>query len=401
MAGRSLMLPIVICILALLVSASGEATPQSTEQYAETANRALQEGRYAEAEQAFEKLRELEPNIAEIHANLGLIYFEEKRFDQAVPELRRALKLKPSLTNSGFILAMSLSELGHFTEAVPGLEKGFRSGNPETKRMCGLQLERAYTGLKRDSDAVKVALEMEKLYPNDPEVQYHDGKIFGNFAYLTMQKLWQAAPDSVWKHQAEGEALESQGSFEAAMGQYREVLAKDPQRPGIHYRLGRILLVRSEKTGAPEDTNAAAKEFEQELQLDPANGNAAYELAEVDRNAGRFDDAQKYFELALKWHPDFEEAQLGLAATLISAHKPELALSHLEKAISLNRNNEVAWWRMAQVERLLGNSDEQKKALAEFERLHTQAAERPQPTGSELFSPNEVTHQQLDTSPQQ
>jgi hypothetical protein len=49
----------------------------------------------------------------------------------------------------------------------------------------------------------------------------------------------------------------------------------------------------------------------------------------------------------------------------------------------------------------LGNSDEQKKALAEFERLHTQAAERPQPTGSELFSPNEVTHQQLDTSPQQ
>src|SRR5437667_23570 len=81
-----------------------------------------------------------------------------------------------------------------------------------------------------------------------PEVQYHDGKIFGNFAFLTMQKLWQAAPDSLWKHQAEGEALESQGSFEAAVGQYREVLARDPQRPEIHYRLGQILLSRSQKT---------------------------------------------------------------------------------------------------------------------------------------------------------
>jgi tetratricopeptide (TPR) repeat protein len=268
------------------------------------------------------------------------------------------------------------------------------------KRMCGLQLERAYTGLKRDSKAVEVALELERLYPNDPEVQYHDGKIFGNFAFLTMQKLWQAAPDSVWKHQAEGEALESQGSFEAAIGQYRDVLKRDPQRPGIHYRLGRILLARSQKTGAPVDKNAATKEFEQELQLDAANGNAAYELAEINRNSGQFDNAQKYFELALKGHSDFEEAHLGLAATLISARKPELALPHLEKAISLNRDNQVSWWRLAQVERLLGDSEGQKKALAEFQRLHSQSADQ-QDQGRKLFSPNEVTQQQLDPAARQ
>jgi len=398
---RSLVFLIALCGFTIPVPARAQTTPQSAEHYAETGNRALQEGRYADAEQAFEKLRELEPNTTEVRANLGLIYFEERKFDQAVSELRRALKLKPSLTNSAFILAMSLSELGQYSEALAGLEKGFRSGNPQMKRMCGLQLERAYTGLKHDSKAVEVALELERLYPNDPEVQYHDGKIFGNFAFLTMQKLWQAAPDSVWKHQAEGEALESQGSFEAAIGQYRDVLARDPQRPGIHYRLGRILLARSQKTGAPEDTNASAKEFEQELQIDAANGNAAYELAEINRNLGRFDDAQKHFELALKGHPDFEEAHLGLAATLVSARKPELALPHLEKAISLNSDNEVSWWRLAQVERLLGDSEGQKKALAEFQRLHTQVAGRPQLSGSEVFSPNEVTRQQLDPAAQQ
>ena len=396
MRARHLVLLTALCGFAFAMTASPETKAQSAEQYAEIGNRALQEGRYTEAEQAFEKLRDLEPNTAEVHANLGLIYFEERKFNQAVPELRRALKLKPSLTNSGFILAMSLSELGQFSEALPGLENGFHSGNAEMKRMCGLQLERAYTGLKRDSKAVEVALELERLYPHDPEVQYHDGKIFGNFAFLTMQKLWQAAPDSVWRHQAEGEALESQGSLEAALGQYREVLARDPQRPGIHYRIGRILLSRSQKTGAPGDTTAAAKEFEQELQLDPANGNAAYELAEIDRNAGQFDDAQQYFELALKRHPDFEEAHLGLAATLISAHKPELALPHLKKVISLDRDDEVAWWRMAQVERLLGNSDEQKKALAEFQRLHSQSAQQ-QDQGRKFFSPNEVTPQQVES----
>ena len=53
---------------------------------------------------------------------------------------------------------MSLSEVSRYREALPGLEKGFRGPlDPEMKRMCGLQLERTYTGLRRDSDAVKVA----------------------------------------------------------------------------------------------------------------------------------------------------------------------------------------------------------------------------------------------------
>ena len=91
----------------------------------------------------------------------------------------------------------------------------------------------------------------------------------------------------------------------------------------------------------------AAKEFEQELSIDPANANAAYELAEINRNAGRFEQAQPYFELALKGHGDFEEAHLGLAATLISLQQPVVALPHLQQAIALNSQNEVSWWRLA------------------------------------------------------
>ena len=92
------------------------------------------------------------------------------------------------------------------------------------KRLCGLQLERTYTGLNRDSDAVKVGLELNRLYPNDPEVLYHNGRIFGNFAFLTMQRLAQVAPDSVWRHQAAGEAYESQ-LYDSAISEYRQVLS--------------------------------------------------------------------------------------------------------------------------------------------------------------------------------
>ncbi len=331
-----------------------------------------------------------------MHANLGLIYFQERKFEQAVPALRQALKLKPSLPKSGTLLAMSLSELGKYSEALPGLNKGFQqSSDPAIKRMCGLQLLRAYTGLQRNRQAVEMALALNQLYPDDSEVLYHTGKVYGNFAFLTMQKLAQVAPASVWRHQTEAEAYESQGSNDAAISEYRQVLALDRRRPGIHYRLGRTLLARSRQNNTPDDVAAASKEFEQELALDPGNGNAAYELGEIHRNAGEFGEAQKFFEQALKHYPDFAEAHLGLAAVLMSLQKPDQALPHLQTAITLNAANEVAWYRLSQVQGMLGNDAEQKKAFAEFQRLRDQKSSQ-QEAAKQIFSPEEVTRQKLD-----
>jgi tetratricopeptide (TPR) repeat protein len=177
------------------------------------------------------------------------------------------------------------------------------------------------------------------------------------------------------------------------------VLSRDPRRPGIHYRIGRVLLARSQKSGSAQDVQEAAKEFKDELELNP-NANAAYELAEIDRGTGQLEEAQKYFELALKGHPDFEDAQLGLAATLLALQKADAALPHLQKAIALNRDNEVAWWRLAQVERALGDSAEQKKSLAEFQRLHSESSGREE-SANQLFSPDEVTKQRVDSNEHQ
>lgn len=372
---------------------SGQASI-SAAQYSEQARKALSNGHYTEAEQAYEHLVHLEPGIAEVHANLGLIYFQERKFEQAVPELRTALKLNPRLTKTEALLAMSLSETGRFKDALPGLEKGMRtSSDPQIKRMCGLQLLRAYTGLQKDSEAVRVALELNRLFASDPEVLYHNGKIFGNFAFLSMQKLAEVAPNSVWRYQAAGEAYESEGSYTSAIDEYRQVLALEPQRPGIHYRLGRTLLARSHHLNSPTDSAEAEKEFQQELELEPSNANAAYELGEFRRKAGDFKQAQKFFERALSDHSDFEEAQVALAATLISLDKSQEALPHLQTAIALRADDEAAWYRLSQVQRALGNTTERLKALAEFRRLHEKAAR--QELGP-MTPPLEVTKQEVD-----
>jgi predicted Zn-dependent protease len=396
---RSLVLKwAVLIVMALAASAACAQGTSLAERYADEGQAALAAGRYGDAEKAFEELRQLKPGMAEVHANLGLIYFEERKFDEAVPALRRALKLKPTLAKSGSLLAMSLSELGRYIDAEAGLEICFHhSSDTEIKRMCGLELQRAYAGLKKDSKSVEVAIELNRLYPDDPEILYQTGKVYGNFAFLTMEKLAQIAPGSVWRHLAAAEAQESQGSYSQAIQEYREVLRLEPNRPGIHYRIGRSLMGRFWQRQSQGDVSVAQQEFAEELRSHPDNANAAYELGEICRKNKQNDDAQRYFEQALEYYPDFAEAQLGLAAVLLEKNQPEAALPHAQRAATVDPENEVCWYRLAKVQRSLGNVAEQQKALAEYRRLHAIANQLKEV--APVFSAREVTRQEVDAPP--
>jgi tetratricopeptide (TPR) repeat protein len=375
-----------VCVLA---QTNNDAQLQ---RYAQAGEKALASGRYDEAAQAYEKIRELAPTMAEAHARLGLIYFQSGKFEQAVPALRQAMKLKPTLPNIDVLLAMSLSELGQYQEAVPILQKGFkRTTDPALKRSSGLQLQRAYTGLKEDDKAVEIALELTRLYPKDPEILYHSSRLFANYAYLSAVKISQVAPDSLWLQLAAGEAHESQGQLESALGAYREVLKINPNHPGIHFRLGRVQLTRAAQDATAEAE--ALKEFEQELNLDPTNANAAYEAGELHRKATRFEQAKNLFALAVKYYPDFEDALVGLGRTEVALKHAEQAIMPLRKAVALNANNEVTWFQLAQAYRTVGNVAEQQKAFAEYQRsrnLKTQTLAAPN------FSRPEVTKQKVE-----
>jgi tetratricopeptide (TPR) repeat protein len=393
----------VVVIGALLCAGAGpiearqQSDPTVLQQHAQEAERALAQGRYADAQKAYETLRQLSPNTAEVHARLGLSYFQQAKFSDAIPPLREAIRLKPGLPQVDALLGLSLSELGRYEEALPAVSKAFsQSSDLVLRRMAGLHLQRIYTGLGRDRDAVEVALRLSGLYPDDPEVLYHSGRLFANYAFLQTMRLAAVAPDSVWLHQAAGEANESQGLYDAALREYRHVLAAAPRRPGIHFRIGRVLLERSASDGARDDGLEARRAFEAELALDPTNANAAYELGEMHREAGEFELARRLFHQAVTHYPGFEHALIGLARTLTALGRPEEGLPSLKAALKINPESDVAYYQLAQAYRALGNTVEQEKALTEFHRLRTIAARRntavPQPR-------RDITPQALDLKP--
>jgi predicted Zn-dependent protease len=233
---------------------------------------------------------------------------------------------------------------------------------------------------------------MNRYYPDDPEVLYHTGRIYGNQAYVVMMKLHDKAPNSIWMLQAQGEANESQKNYDAALVSFKNVLELDPKRPGVHYRMGRIYLSRLKELGKQEDKEAAAAEFESELKVDPDNGNARYELGVVADQDGKLDVARQQFEQVLLRYPESEEALVALGGCYLEMSKPSEAVAPLERAARFRPDDEVAWYRLSRAQRANGDMDGAAKSMATFRKIHD-----PNQTGQK--GPNskaEVTPQRLD-----
>jgi len=387
---------VLCCAVAPVVHSQG--SDEEAAQLAREGQQAMAQGKMADAKASFEKLARMEPSVAEVHATLAAICFSLKDYEEAASEVERAQKLKPGLPRLDNLLGLSLAELGRFEEALLKLEHGFKqTSDSATRRLCGLQLLRAYTDLGRDTDAVEVSLELNKLFPDDPEVLYHTGRIYGNYAYITMERLHDKAPNSIWMLQAQGEANESQKNYDAAIDAFNHVLALDPRRPGIHYRLGRIYLARFMTNQDAKDRDAAIQEFNAELEVNPRSGNARYELATIAAQSGDREKAREEFEAVLRQFPDFEEALVGLGGVLLDGQSPRDAVAPLRRATKIQPEDEVAWYRLAQAERAAGNGEEQRKALANFRRLHSSTPAGLRKPGEE----QDVDPQQLGTVSEQ
>ena len=389
-------------VMAVATSSMPGASPQVSDQealqrYGQAAQKALASGRYDEARDNLQRALKLDPNIAELHAMLAATYFKQKAYASAVQEIRTAQKLKPGLPRLDSLLALSLAEMGDFTEALPRLEKGFKqSSEPDVRRMCGLQLLRAYGGLGRDADAVETALQLNRMYPDDPEVLYHTGRIYGNQAYVVMEKLHDSAPNSIWMLQAQGEANEANKDFDSAIISFNHVLQIDPRRPGMHYRIGRVYLRRYNEARRPADREQAVREFNAELEIDPNNGNAAYELAQMAADDNKLEEAKTRFEQVVQRFPEFEQALVGLGGVYLQAQNPGQAVQPLRQATKLDPSDEVAWYRLAQAERSAGNREDAQIAMQTFRKLHDSSSTARRPPAMQ-----DVTAQQLNADPQQ
>ena len=229
--------------------------------------------------------------------------------------------------------ALKLAESGHCPEALPLLKKlQPQIADEEEKRHAGIAAVRCAMTLGRAGEASEFLERLNQQFPGDPEVLYVSTHTYSDLSLQASQQLMRTAPESYQVHELNAEALETQGKWDDAIAEYRKILEKDPRLPGIHYRIGRVILSAPATDSTAED---AKKEFQQELEVDPTNAGAEYVLGELAREAQQWPDAIDHFSRATKLDSSFSDAFFGLGRSLISAEKFSDAIAPLEAFVKL------------------------------------------------------------------
>ena len=363
--------------------ASPPAAQSKQAEAAREAERALSREDFEGAIRGYEKLVKMAPGVAEYHEKLGLAYYSSGRPYEAAQALGQALKLKPALAEAHYYLGASLAESGRCQEALAYIKR-------DASRITDLQLKRAVEsdGLKcaialdQEEDALDFLRRLRRDFPKDPEVLYLSVHVYSDLSTRASQQLLMTAPGSYQVHELNGEALEMQGQWDQALDEYRRVLGMNPNLPGIHYRLGRLLL---SKPRSSTTLSEAQHEFEEELKIDPANAGAEYILGELARQARQWPQAIEHFSRAARLDAQLVDAFIGLGKSLVSAGRVSEAVAPLEAAVRLQPENPVAHYQLSFAYRRAGRPAEAEKELLAYRQANDRARKASQDIRSAIL----------------
>lgn len=282
---------------------------------------------------------------------------------------------KPASTSSSSTQqAIKLVETGRCKQALPILKRDLpRISDKDLRYHAAMAITRCAMGLNDDQDAADSLLLLRREFPADPEVLYIATHYFSEMGMRAAQELASKAPASYQAQKLQAESLESAGKNEEAAAIYDKVLANNPKTPGIHYRLGQILLAEAGPTGS---TDKAKAEFEKELEVDPTNAASEFILGELARRAGQWDEAIAHFTRASTLDVGFAEAYLALGMTLNASGKFADAIKPLEHYVALEPGDPAGHYQLALSYTRTGN----KAGSAEQLALQAKAASAAQAT---------------------
>src|SRR5215470_15186775 len=335
-----------------------------------TAN--MRQGNLQAAVEGFASVVKKNPAFAEAHFNLGLVYEELGKPADAIASLHQALTLKPRMHGANLFLGIAEYRLNHLDQSLAALKKETTNFPKDASAWMWFGV----VELARDQpEAAAEALDKAaKLAPNDTDILYHRGQ-----AHLLVSKnsyalMFKADPKSWRVRQILAQANADAERHVDAIAEYQEAIKLAPRQPGLHEELGSEF----RNIGKLDEAQAA---FEKELEIDPHNVLASYKLGVLAIERGDGAKAKEVILEALKQKPGLRHSDYNLGRGEMLLGQDENALKHLQQASTTETDPEVlqqAWFQLGIVYRRLHRMREAQQAIANFQRLKNEQAEKSQ-----------------------
>jgi tetratricopeptide (TPR) repeat protein len=347
-------------------------TPPDVSDKFRAASEAMERGDLNAAADGFDAALKASPTFAEAHFNLGLVREEQGRYEEAIASLQKALTLKPRLHGANLFLGIAYYRINRFELGLTAVKKE-TAGYPRDASAWMWQgvIELA---MDQPEDAAVALDKAVLLAPENVDILYHRGQAHLLVSKNSYGKMFKADPKSWRVHQVLAQANAEADRPLDAIAEYQEAIKLAPLQPGLHEELGS----EYRTAGKPLEAEAA---FQQELEINPFNVLARYKLGVVAVEHGDGARAKELIEAALKQKPGLRHSEYNLGRAEMLLEQYENALVHLQRATKTETDSEVlqqSWFQLGIVYRRLHRMPEAQQAIATFERLKNEQAEKSQ-----------------------
>lgn len=329
------------------LSLQAEVTPQGYKLLGDCLQRL---GQLPEAEAAYRQALQLQPDWAEVYANLGSLYAQQQQWLKSLFCYRRTLVLKPELTEIHRNIERLWDCIGRAGSAVEAVYEAFLQdpqpvaasdylelGNRLLERNCKQQAVVCYRqALNRDPQLAAAQRRLEQL--QDPAGEQRQvGQTAGQNGRLEAKRALK--PDGDLGANSVQEALEfcqrghqhrQRQQWQQAVACYEQAIRRDPQLAEAHWYLAKGL----ERLG---QLDAAVDSYFQALSLQ-SNLAGAAELCRFGELFVQRQQSQRAlacFEWAVQQDGNLAEAHYQRAELLQQQQQYEMAVFSYRQAMAL------------------------------------------------------------------
>ena len=339
-----------------------------------SAQQAQARGDFKAAAESYHRAVAFHPEIAELQANLGLMYYQAGKDQQAITALRQAIRLKPRLFVPNLFLGLDYGKLQRFNDAIPYLRRA-TSLNPSDLQ-AQLALGQAYTATGNPRLAIPVYLDVVQLDAKKADGWFHLGVAYLQQLEADARLLMERHKHSGYLHALMAETFAQQRAFSQSGKAYKETLAGGTFPPDTHAGYAFVLLNQHELPGAERELNA-------ELASNPGSLMARLGLARLHIEQGAMPDAAT--KIAEIWKAD---ARFFRTNARLLRELPEEGLSQLRSALEAQSSNEGL---PAELGELLVHISAEKEPI-DPSTMESAVADKPHPsrnpglTAAELYA---------------
>ena len=282
----------------------------------------VQAGFWRSGESLFEHALQVNPRSPLVHHCYGAALVQAGQLDAALEHFHAALRQRPVFRPVQYNLGVVLERqerLEAALEAFMQLQSELKTWPPAFIYAHPTEADpemfeapaRAARLLKRYELAASVLRTAQELFPNRPQVYWHQALLAADqgqksAAALAFRHALALSPDSAAIHASYGDVLEAQGDFRAAEQEYLKALQLQPGFAAAHINFGG-LLARQQRFADAE------QHFRRAVAVAPTMALAHVNLAILLEQTGRTDEALSAYKQALTFDAAREDARQGLA----------------------------------------------------------------------------------------